>query len=69
MSDSNNTDLHRTALERPIDNVESSDDFLAGQSDCQEGIPHKMCQSHDYHRGYACQYQHDQNMDALTDGH
>lgn len=93
----NYINLHRTALERSIENCESeediavhrdnlnrhitleeveemkdiksSDDFLRGQKDCQEGIPAKREQSTDYQRGYAAQYQHDANMDAMTDGH
>ena len=43
-----------------------SDDFLAGQRDCEQGVPHDSDKSESYNRGYAAQYQHEQNMDALT---
>jgi hypothetical protein len=39
-------------------------EFLKGQSDCQKGVPH-VDQSEDYNRGYAAQYQHEQNMNEL----
>lgn len=45
-----------TALE-PIKNAS---DFLRGQRDCQEGVPHKPGQSEDYDRGYSAQYTSEQ---------
>lgn len=44
----------------------STDDFLRGQIDCQDGTPHKAGQSSDYDRGYAAQYQHDENLSELS---
>lgn len=43
------------------------DKFLQGQIDCQKGKA-PASENKDYLRGYATQYQHEQNMDALTDG-
>ena len=46
-----------------------ADEFLKGQKDCQEGKPAQPYKSDWYKRGYAAQYQHEQNMEALTRGH
>jgi len=56
-------------MSNELKKIESTDDFLRGQKDCQEGIPAKQQQSEDYQRGYAAQYQHEANQDAMTDGH
>jgi hypothetical protein len=63
--------FHESNLKRhkTMDEIKSADDFLRGQKDCQEGIPAKQEQSTDYQRGYATEYQHQANMDAMTDGH
>ena len=37
------------------------DEFLQGQTDCKNGVPHEDKGDH-YNRGYAAQYQEDQNM-------
>lgn len=43
----------------------SADDFLQGQKDCQQGIPHKNG-SDSYNRGYATQYQHEANLSEIS---
>lgn len=43
-------------------------DFLEGQLDCMKGKPAQADRTEDYTRGYATQYQHEANMDAMTDG-
>lgn len=45
--------------------VISAGDFLRGQRDCQNGIPHTTG-SESYNRGYAAQYQHEQNMTEIS---
>ena len=40
-------------------------DFLQGEKDCQEGIPHEDGKSEAYDSGYSSRYQHEQNMSAL----
>lgn len=35
-------------------------DFIQGQKDCHEGIPHREGMSEDYTRGYRCQYEAEQ---------
>lgn len=35
-------------------------DFLQGQRDCKNGVPHKPMQSEAYDRGYAAQYEAEQ---------
>ena len=37
------------------------DEFLQGQADCKNGVPHEDKGDH-YNRGYAAQYQEEQNM-------
>jgi|TARA_Y100000296_G_scaffold33741_1_gene39200 hypothetical protein len=44
-----------------------STDFLSGQRDCAAGKPHQAGKSEAYDRGYAAQYQHEQNMTALSE--
>jgi hypothetical protein len=38
------------------------DNFLRGSKDCQDGIPCVHGQGDAYARGYAAQYQHEQNQ-------
>lgn len=42
-------------------------EFVRGQLDCQKGEPHKPDQSESYNKGYAAQYQHEQNMTAASE--
>jgi|TARA_R110000744_G_scaffold109086_1_gene206342 hypothetical protein len=41
-------------------------DFLDGQSDCKEGMPHKSGKGDAYDRGYAAQYELDQINNERT---
>jgi len=43
-----------------------ADDFLKGQKACQEGISHQDGMSESYNRGYAAQYQHEQNLTEIS---
>jgi hypothetical protein len=43
----------------------NADDFLKGQRDCEKGAVHQSGKSESYDRGYAAQYQHEQNLSAL----
>lgn len=43
----------------------SADDFLKGQADCKDGKLADLKGNVDYNRGYAAQYQHEQNMTDL----
>lgn len=43
------------------------EDFIRGQSDCSKGIPHKDGQGYSYDRGYAAEYEHEQNMTAHSE--
>jgi hypothetical protein len=45
---------------------EFSDEFLRGQNDCFEGIPHKPDQSEAYDRGYSAQYHLEAELSELT---
>jgi len=44
----------------------NADEFLQGQKDCRDGVPHESGKSDSYDRGYNCQYQHEQNQTYLT---
>ena len=44
--------------------VADADAFLRGQRDCMDALPPQE-KSQDYTRGYATQYQHNENMAAL----
>ncbi len=46
----------------------NSTDYLQGMKDCRDGAPHQS-KGDDYDEGFACQYQHEQNMNALELGH
>lgn len=35
-------------------------DFIKGQSDCKNGVPHQSGKGEDYDRGYSTQYQLEQ---------
>ena len=41
-------------------------DFLKGQEDCFNGIPHESGKPESYDRGYSYQYQIEQNQEYLT---
>ena len=43
-----------------------ADDFLRGQRDCKNGIPHKSGQSESYDRGYGIEYEKEQVQTELT---
>ena len=43
-----------------------ADDFLRGQRDCKDGIPHKSGQSESYDRGYATEYEKEQVETELS---
>lgn len=47
--------------------IEFIDDFLKGGMDCMNGIAHEKGQSEAYDRGYSTQYQHEQNMGAISE--
>jgi hypothetical protein len=49
--------------------IHSPADFLKGQLDCKEGKPAATKASQDYTRGYAAQYQHEQNIEYFSRGH
>ena len=42
----------------------NTDDFLQGQRDCKDGVPHEAGKSKDYDAGYGSQYEAEQ---ALTE--
>ena len=42
------------------------DDFLQGQKDCADGIPHEPGMSADYDRGYADEYEMSAKIDERT---
>ena len=41
------------------------DDFLKGQRDCRNGVPHKPMQSEAYNRGYGSQYSAEQSLTEM----
>lgn len=43
------------------------EEFLRGQADCKNGVAHMPNQSKDYDRGYAAQYQLEQQLNELID--
>ena len=49
--------------------IKNTNDFLKGQRDCKEGNPPERKPSEDYLRGYATQYQHEQNLEYVTREH
>ncbi len=42
------------------------DDFLQGQRDCKNGVPHKPMQGEAYDRGYGAQYESEQIATEMT---
>lgn len=47
-----------------------ADEFLRGQRDCKDGVPHKPGQSDSYDRGYSTEYEREQIMSELSrNGH
>lgn len=42
-----------------------TDDYLQGQNDCKDGVPHEMGKSKDYHDGYATQYEAEQLLTEM----
>tara|TARA_R110002096_G_scaffold130155_2_gene279240 strand:- start:105 stop:284 length:180 start_codon:yes stop_codon:yes gene_type:complete len=42
-------------------------DFMLGQTDCREGVEHVAGMSDAYNRGYAAEYQHQENLTALQE--
>ena len=47
--------------------IQDTDEFLQGQKDCRDGIPHEQGSSEDYTRGYAAQFEIEQIRDFYTD--
>lgn len=47
--------------------ITDASEFLRGQRDCEQGIPHKSGQSEEYNRGYAAQYELEQILGANDD--
>ena len=43
-----------------------ADDFLRGQRDCKNGMPHKSGQSESYDRGYGAQYEAEQIQTEMS---
>lgn len=46
--------------------IQRADDFIQGQKDCQDGVPHKRNMSRDYDRGYMVEYEREQAMTELS---
>lgn len=42
-------------------------DFIRGQWDCSNGVPHQSGKSESYNRGYAAEYQKEQNETAISE--
>ena len=47
--------------------ITDASEFLRGQRDCEQGIPHKAGQSEEYNRGYAYQYELEQKLGAIDE--
>ncbi len=43
-------------------------EYLQGANDCLMGVEHKAGRGDSYDAGYSSQYQHEQNLNALTGG-
>lgn len=39
-------------------------EFIDGQKDCRDGIPHKQGMTESYDRGYSCQYELERMVEA-----
>tara|TARA_R110000737_G_scaffold51220_1_gene72401 strand:- start:511 stop:690 length:180 start_codon:yes stop_codon:yes gene_type:complete len=46
----------------------NTSEYLQGANDCLMGVEHKAGRGDSYDAGYSSQYQHEQNMTALTEG-
>ena len=42
-------------------------EYLKGMSDCFRGVEHEAGKGADYDAGYSSQYQHEQNVTALSE--
>ena len=42
-------------------------EFMRGQKDCKNGVPHREGQTESYDRGYSTQHQMEQILNARTD--
>ena len=49
-----------------MDNELFPHEFMQGQRDCRDGIPHKEGESDAYDRGYTAQYQLEQALSEMT---
>jgi hypothetical protein len=45
----------------------NTSEFLQGANDCLVGVEHKAGKGQSYDAGYASQYQHEQNLNALRE--
>lgn len=43
----------------------NADDFLQGQRDCKNGVPHEAGKSKDYDAGYGAQYSAEQMLTEM----
>ncbi len=43
-------------------------EFLQGMNDCLKGVERMAGKGQSYDAGYSSQYQHEQNLNALTEG-
>ena len=43
-------------------------EYLQGANDCLMGVEHMAGKGQSYDAGYSSQYQHEQNLNALTEG-
>lgn len=46
--------------------VSNAIEFVRGQQDCKEGVPHKPNQPSDYDRGYSTEYAREQVASELN---
>jgi len=44
--------------------MQQLNDFIRGEEDCKNGVPHKSGQSREYDEGYGFQYQKEQREGA-----
>lgn len=53
-------------LQQPFNQVFNNPvgDFIDGQRDCKEGVPHQAGKSEEYTRGYGVQYEFEQQKTA-----
>ena len=48
--------------------LQFADDFMEGQRDCQQGIPHEAGHSEAYDRGYGAEYEWAAVQDEMKEG-